>query len=195
MDTRGTVASTIVLGGRAFREVKEGTLEHDLRFAGLAARCGFGDIVREDGESADSFAIRILDKALAGLEVLELLACLMVPVDQIGEGQEPGDVWTPALAAETQEFLAALRDPDDKALIRGLVVQLILSFFERGIVSLWTSPRSSKPEPRKRDAAGALTDSECGPPDGATGPTLSSTSAMEISTASAAFSGGPSGRS
>ena len=79
--------------------------------------------------------------------VLKLLGCLLVPEElvrkrsrfAVGRRAEPAELWTPAIGEETAEFLGGLREPKDKTKIQALVLSLLLSFFESGVVSLWTS--------------------------------------------------------
>lgn len=138
MDAQGRIE----LGGRHFIPVGESTMEHDLRFSACLARAGIDKIVQREDEPVDAFARRLLDTLLAGEEVLEMLGCLMIPEADVPEGQLPGDVWTPELAEQTKTFLGQVKGTE-KEIIHSLVLSLLISLFERGIVSLWSSRMSS----------------------------------------------------
>lgn len=140
------------LGGRTFVAVREGTVEQDYTFLGLIREAGIPELTIDPDEGADEFARRILDKLVENGAVLKLLGCLLVPEElvggrrsrfHLGRRPDPGEVWTPEIGEETAAFLARLRERDDKLKIQGLVLTLLVSFFESGIVSLWTTEISS----------------------------------------------------
>jgi hypothetical protein len=164
------------LGGRTFLPVRESTVEQDFRFLALIKRARVDEVVMHPGESPEAFARRLLETTIESGMILDLLGCLLVPEDIAPQDRDPGEVWTSEMGRETAQFLGQLRDPKDKAEVRGLVLSLLVSFFESGIVSLWTSRTSSVetiPSPGSNPAH----------PDGmAPGPSLSGNSPRATTT-------------
>lgn len=132
-----------VLGGRTFLPLRESTVEQDFRFLSLIKRARVDEVVMHPGESPEAFARRLLEVTIESGVILDLLGCLLIPEDLAPGDRDPGEVWTSELGRETAQFLGQLHDPKDKAEVRGLVLSLLVSFFESGIVSLWTSRTSS----------------------------------------------------
>lgn len=132
-----------VLGGRAFLTIRESTVEQDFRFLALVKRARIDEIVMAPGESPEAFARRLLEATVESGAILDLLGCLLVPENAAPKDRDPGEAWTREMGEETARFLGRLREPGDKARIRSLVLSLLVSFFESGIVSLWTSTTSS----------------------------------------------------
>jgi hypothetical protein len=122
--------------------VGESTVEQDYRFLALITRAGIDRMTLRPGESPEEFARRLLEHAITSGVVLELLGCLLIPEAEIRSDQ-PGDSWTSEIAADTAAFIGGLRQPEDKALVNALILSLLISFFERGIVSLQTLTTSS----------------------------------------------------
>jgi hypothetical protein len=131
------------IGGRTFLPLRESTVEQDFRFLALIKRARVDEVVLQPGESAEAFARRLLEATIESGVILDLLGCLLVPEDIAPRDRDPGEVWTSEVGRETARFLGLLRDPKDKAEVRGLVLSLLVSFFESGIVSLSTSRTSS----------------------------------------------------
>ena len=149
-----------ILGGRTFLPVLESTVEQDFRFLRLIGQARIDEVVMQPGESPEAFARRLLEATIESGVILDLLGCLLVPEDLASGDRDPGEVWTSELGHETARFLGGLRDAEDKARVRSLVLSLLVSFFESGIVSLWTSPTSSSeaiPSTRKGPAPSAGT--------------------------------------
>jgi len=132
-----------VLGGRTFLTVRESTVEQDFRFLALVKRARIDEITLQPGESPEAFARRLLEATVESGAILDLLGCLLVPEEAAPRDRDPGEAWTREMGEETARFLGRLREPPDKARIRSLVLSLLVSFFESGIVSLWTSTTSS----------------------------------------------------
>jgi len=132
-----------VLGGRTFLTVHESTVEQDFHFLALVKRARIDEIVMERGEAPETFARRLLETTIESGAILDLLGCLLVPEEAAPRDHDPGEAWTREMGEETARFLGGLRDPTDKATIRCLVLSLLVSFFESGIVSLQTSTTSS----------------------------------------------------
>lgn len=144
-----------ILGGRAFLPLRESTVEQDFRFLALIKRARVDEVVMQPGESPEAFARRLLEVTIESGVILDLLGCLLVPEDLAPGDRDPGEVWTSELGRETAQVLGRLHDPKDKAEVRGLVLSLLVSFFESGIVSLSTSRTSSVetiPSPGKSPA-------------------------------------------
>ncbi len=131
------------IGGRTFLPLRESTVEQDFRFLALVGRARIDEVVMQPGESPEAFARRLLEVTIESGVILDLLGCLLIPEDIAPHDRDPGEVWTPEVGQETARFLGQLRDPKDKAEVRGLVLSLLVSFFESGIVSLSTSRTSS----------------------------------------------------
>ncbi len=132
-----------ILGGRTFLPVTESTVEQDFRFLALVKQARIDEITMAQGESPEDFARRLLETTIENGVILDLLGCLLVPEDRAPQDRDPGEVWTRQMGDETARFLGGLRSPKDKAEVRGLVLSLLVSFFDSGIVSLWTSKMSS----------------------------------------------------
>lgn len=130
------------LGGRHFALVGDSTIEQDLIILSLIRKAGLDEVMLEEGETPQAFALRILDVAIQSGAVMELLGCLLIPEDRTAGAMEPGDAWTPEIGQETSRFIAELRDPADKAKVKALILSLLVSFFDRGIASLWSSRTS-----------------------------------------------------
>ncbi len=131
-----------VLGGRTFLPLRESTVEQDFRFLALVKRARIDEVVMHPGERPEAFARRLLEATIESGVILDLLGCLLIPEDCAPQDRDPGEVWTPEMGQETARFLGQLRDANDKAQVRSLVLSLLVCFFESGIVSLWTSPMS-----------------------------------------------------
>ena len=132
-----------VLGGRTFLPVSESTVEQDFRFLALVKQARIDEVTMVQGESPENFARRLLETTIESGVILDLLGCLLIPEDRAPQDRDPGEAWTRQMGDETARFLGGLRNPNDKAEIRSLVLTLLVSFFECGIVSLWTSKTSS----------------------------------------------------
>jgi hypothetical protein len=130
------------LGGRTFLPIGESTVEQDFRFLALIKRARIDEVVMEPDESPEAFARRLLEVTIESGVILDLLGCLLIPEDTAPRDRDPGEAWTRQMGDETAQFLGQLRDPRDKAEVRSLVLSLLVSFFEGGIVSLWTSTTS-----------------------------------------------------
>ena len=144
------------IGGRTFLPLRESTVEQDFRFLSLIKRARIDEVVMEPGESPEAFARRLLEVTIESGVILDLLGCLLVPEDLAPRDRDSGEAWTRQMGEETARFLGQLRDPRDKAEVRSLVLSLLVSFFEGGIVSLWTSTTSfaeAIPDPRNPKAA------------------------------------------
>ncbi|MFH1680358.1 MAG: hypothetical protein ABIH26_06910 [Candidatus Eisenbacteria bacterium] len=175
-----------VLGGRTFLTVKESTIEQDFHFLALVKRARIDEIILEPGESPEAFARRLLEATVESGSILDLLGCLLVPAEVTPQDRDPGEAWTREMGEETARFLGSLRGPADKATIRSLVLSLLVSFFESGIVSLWTSTMSFD------EAIPNTTAAKTSPGATAPGPISSRSSPGETTSARSGSSAGPS---
>jgi len=175
------------IGGRTFLPLRESTVEQDFRFLALVKRARIDEVVMQPGESPEAFARRLLEVTIESGVILDLLGCLLVPEDKAPQDRDPGEAWTPEMGQETAQFLGQLRGPKDKAEVRGLVLSLLVSFFESGIVSLWTSTTSSA------EAIPTTEDSRARPAGTAHGPNSSGSSPRAITTERSGSSTGRSG--
>ena len=176
-----------ILGGRTFLTIRESTIEQDFRFLALVKQARIDEVVMQPGESPEAFARRLLEVTIESGAILDLLGCLLVPEDKAPRDRDPGEAWTPEMGQETARFLGQLRDPKDKAEVRGLVLSLLVSFFESGIVSLWTSTTSSA------EAIPTTENSRVRPAGTAPGPSSSGSSPRATTTAPSGSSAGRSG--
>ena len=128
-----------VFGGRRFTSVPPAELSvgQELRYMQLYAKSGLGDLTLQEGEDPRAFALRIVDELTAAGIVLEMLGSLLLPEDK-----EPKD-WTPEMGKATAAFLSSLTGEENRAAVRAHVLTLVLDFFEAGLISFWSSRRSS----------------------------------------------------
>lgn len=146
----------IEVGGSRFLTVQETTVEQDMIFLDLVRKAGIDRLVKLPEETPEDFSDRILGALASDGTVLQLLGCLLVPPAITARrgfrrrsGLTPRE-WTPAVGEEVASFLGSLKAPEDKAAVRGLVLTLIVHFFESGTVSLWTTQTSSdEPVPER----------------------------------------------
>jgi hypothetical protein len=129
----------IRLGGREFRPVEDGTIEHDYWLMGLIRRAGMDRVVMQEGESPDEFASRIMFELMASEHAFSILGGAMMPADK--------DVcdWTPAMAADTAAFLKHLTSAEDKQTLNACTASLVADFFVHGLATLMTSRKYSSP--------------------------------------------------
>jgi len=176
-----------VLAGRTFLALGESTVDQDFHFLALVRRARIDEVTIEAGESPEAFARRLLEATVESGTILDLLGCLLVPEEAAPRDRDPGEAWTREMGEETARFLGRLREPEDKARIRSLVLSLLASFFETGIVSLWTSKTSSSDE-----AIPTATAEKAGPAATGPGRISSERSPTEITNARSGSSAGPS---
>jgi hypothetical protein len=127
----------IVIGGRRFLELLDGTWEHDLHYMALYAESGLNNVEIRQGESPDDFSMRLLDELLKSRKGPEMLGTLLVPEERASED------WSVAMAQQSADFFRTVRGSENKEILNRLLARLFLDFFERGMVSFWTSRSSS----------------------------------------------------
>lgn len=140
------MAEKHAFGNRIFLSIDESTVEQDFHLMALVKRAGLDQVIMTEGEDPRAYAERLLDALLASETVLDILACLLVPADRVPKGKEPGECWSAEVASDTRTYLSLLRTAEDKQRIFDRVLSLLIGFFESGIVSLWTSAKSSAKE-------------------------------------------------
>lgn len=133
------VVAPLVLGGRRFRPVAQGSVEHDVWLMGRVRLSGLPEIPRAENETPEDWASRLLAAVLASGALLELLGGLLVPE------ATPDEAWSPTLARETAAFIGALREPEDKLVVQSLALSVLLPFLQSELAS---SRRSDASSPR-----------------------------------------------
>lgn len=131
------MSERVELGGRIFVPAKNTTIEHDFWLMGHIRGAGLDNITVREGEAPDEFVLRLLQETINSSRIFLLLGGLLFP-----DGLAP-EAWTPELAEQTAAFLKKLTAPADKAKIQTQVVSALLGFFQTGLLSLMTFPRSS----------------------------------------------------
>lgn len=147
------MSSEILIEGRAFVPVKNGTFAHDIWVTNKVRESGLGEIVMAEGEDHNAFIEHVARKAWESGAILELLGGLYVPAGMTAKD------WTPALAAETSAFFADVTDEDSKQQLRQQIGSLLFYFFANALSSSATSPKSgmsteTESAPRATEDAG-----------------------------------------
>lgn len=144
---------TLTLGGREIQAIEaqnnELTIEQDIFVMNAVKRSGIGPITMHEGESPEDFVDRLLtDLVLSGAFFPILAAFLVFEGEEWSVDKSQRD----AMVA----FLRGLREPDDKAKMRGMIATLMLGFLRGGLSSGATSQSSSAEEaeaPPQEDSA------------------------------------------
>jgi len=129
--------SVVVLAGHAFAPLLVSTIEHDFWLMARIRAARLDALTKAEDESAEEFVSRILHEVIDSGRAFELLGGMLIPENV------PAEQWTPELAAETAAFIRTLTDPADKARLQSQLISLLIGFFENGLTSLTTSPKSS----------------------------------------------------
>jgi len=139
--------NVVELGGRKFQVIANGPVKHDYWMAERVRAAGIDRVNMEPGQTAAAFVDSLLDRLLASGDSLVILGGMIAPAEL--------DLrkWTPGTAAECTAFVEELMDPADKVLVRGLVAQVLVGFFQSGLASLTTSPIASDPKRKGRRTA------------------------------------------
>jgi hypothetical protein len=130
--------NNIVIEGRAFKPMKNGTFAHDIWLMQRARASGLADIQISATETEDQFVERLAAKAWESGAMLELLAGTLIP-----EELEASD-WTPELAKTVAQFFANVTDEQSKATLRSQIGGLLFLFFMDALSSLQTSRKSGE---------------------------------------------------
>ncbi len=113
--------------GRKWRAVERSTLRHDNYMIRHILEGGLDKLRRNDGESLEEFAVRLLHAVLASGKMFDLLGGLLLPE------AVPDDKWSEQLAAETAEFLGNVIEEHDKIAVQEALMPLLLAFFAAGM--------------------------------------------------------------
>lgn len=144
-----TVERPIVLGGRRFRQAARFTVLRDSFSLRQIHAAGLDAVAKEEAESAELYARRLLETMLVSENMLTLLGCFIQP-------EELDDLkWTPDVAAETGKWIGQLHDPDDRLEVQRLMLAVLIPFLQSGLASLTASRRSSN-RPDEESAADKL---------------------------------------
>ena len=163
----------ITIAGRAFVLAGQTTIAHDLHTMGLVRKAGLEEqLAPKPGDDPAANARRVLSVAAATGVALDLLGALFVP-----EGVEPTS-WTPELAGETARFFGEVSDPEDKAIVQGLIASALADFLRAALLSSMTSDEASSPADEGRPGTGTpgrKAPSGNGPPSSASSPKRTTT--------------------
>jgi hypothetical protein len=123
--------------GRKFRAVRRRTIQNDVACMGLIRGARLDTVVIEEGETPEAFSTRLLDRALCDGNVFSLLGAVLIPAEIEDED------WTPLVMQATAAHLGRVADEAEKRQLMTATVHMITGFFQSGLASLRTSPRSS----------------------------------------------------
>ena len=129
----------IVIGGKTFNQVVNGSFAHDMWIMKRIREAGLSQIVMIEGETEDDFIERIAVVAYQSGAALDLMGGLCLP-----QGVEPSQ-WTPEIAETVSKFFGEVCDPEDKAKLRSIMAGLLFHFFVKGVESSKTSQRFGTP--------------------------------------------------
>jgi hypothetical protein len=120
-----------ILGGRRYRMVEAGTLEHLIWMDVLIADSGLRDSlfapVPATPAGTGDFAGKVWDQLSKSGRIFDYLGGMLIPTDLQDED------WTPAIAAESAARFKKLTDPADHARIRSILIALVIGFFEAAL--------------------------------------------------------------
>lgn len=136
-------AIKVTLGGREVRQVLRSTVRHDMWLMDKIQRSGIKEIHMLASESAEEYAQRLLETLIRSGSVTPLVAGCFID-EKMDDLQ-----WSPEFAKELETYIDGLYEPEDKKKVFELVVNLVGSFFETGVVSLKTSLNSLKNDPKQ----------------------------------------------
>lgn len=119
------------LGGRPYRLLEVGTLEHLIWMDELTKASGLkssllGPIPATPAGAGD-FAGKVWDLLSASGLVFDFLAGMLIPAELKDED------WTPAMAQESAARFRKLTDRGDHARIQSILIALVIGFFEAAL--------------------------------------------------------------
>jgi len=131
------MSDVFTLGGQQYRPIKCSTIEHDFWLMDRVRAAGLDAIALQDDETHEQFAERLLQTIIVSGTAFELLGGFLL--------RHPhGDLdWSPAMATDTANALRKITAPEEKAVIRGIIVGMLLDFFAAGLIVLSSSQKSS----------------------------------------------------
>lgn len=135
----------ITLGGRPLAALDFGarTVRWQLHVDRLIGETGLDRLMPIDEESEQAYLLRLHTAVMRCGKACELLGCFVLP-----EGKTAAD-WTPAMAAETAEWLGSLATESDIQEVYRLGMSFVLGFFVRQLRSLGSSLNSSSAADRQ----------------------------------------------
>lgn len=131
----------IVLGGRKLRLLTSANIAHDYWLKKQLHDAGLRHIQVDPTRPAAESCAEILDRAETSGYAMVILGGLLAPAEMKAED------WTPAIAAEMTAHIERLAGAEDQLIVRGMVADAILGFFQAGLVSIRISRMSSKTRP------------------------------------------------
>lgn len=158
-------ADEFTFAGKPFRAITDGTIQWDDATMREIRAARLDSTPMMVGETAERYALRLLDELLLSGRALPLIGCLVIPADIADED------WTPKIAEETSRFVGKCKGKEDREEYRLLLTSAMISFLESGLASLKTLETSSpagEPEetmaltPEARSAIDSLIGSESG---------------------------------
>lgn len=126
----------LMIEGRQFKPIKNGTFEHDIWLMSRVRQAGLGSLRISDGETEDSFIDRIAYQAMGSGHIFELLGGTLIP------GEIEAIDWTPAIATESAKFFAKLTTDEGKSVLRRQIGAVLFYFFTSGLSSSKTLTKS-----------------------------------------------------
>lgn len=131
-------AVELTLGGRKVRQILKSTVRHDLHMMEAIRKSGLNGIVKHVDESPQAFAKRLLDTLISTGSFVPVLASCFI------DAEKEDLSWTPESSEQLAQFFSELSEPEDKQVVFGYAVQLVMDFFKSGVVSLEVSLSSLK---------------------------------------------------
>jgi len=133
----------ILLGGKVFQTLEEGTIRFDLHVEATLRKLGLDMIEKRRDETYDQFADRLFTDMVNTGKAIEVVALFLT---------ESGKPWHTEGCAEIAQYIGDLTAADDKAKIKDLVIQAFIGFFRTGLASAVISRSSLVRAGRSRRA-------------------------------------------
>ncbi|MGM3273730.1 hypothetical protein [Ralstonia sp. 24A2] len=130
---------TIIIQGREFRPIKNGTLAHSTWLMQRVREAGLPSLRLAEGESEQHFGNRVAETVWQSGSALELLAGLLIPADK------QDSEWTIEMVKANALFFGGVTDEKAKSDLRELAGGVLFYFFITGLSSSETSPKSDLP--------------------------------------------------
>jgi hypothetical protein len=152
----------IDLGGRRYRILEVGTLEHLIWMDALIAESGLKNSLLQPlpatPTGAGDFAGKVWERLSKSGRIFDFLGGMLAPEELQDED------WTPAIAQDLARGFKKLTDPGDHARIRSILIALVIGFFEAALpwrqLSATVSAKEGGADPATtmggRDSSGIL---------------------------------------
>jgi len=131
----------IIIEGRQFKPIKNGTFEHDIWISRKVREAGLANVQLNDGETPDEFMERLAAIAWGSGAVLDILGGTLMPAEHDARD------WTPEMATATARFFANVTDEEGKKQLRMQIGGILFFFFASALSSSQTSRKSGTPMP------------------------------------------------